>query len=337
MKAGAMAPQSYLFVPADRPERYPKALASGADAVIVDLEDAVAPAAKAEAREALAVWLAGRGGPEADGTPLLVRINAAGTPWFEADLARLRAAPPGAVQALMLPKAERVSALEEARRASGGLALVPLIETAEGFDQLDPIARAPGVQRLAFGSIDFQLDMGIEESDSGLELLPFRAQLVLASRLAQLAPPIDGVTPAIDDAERLGRETLAARRLGSGAKLCIHRSRWPPCMPPSCPARPSSTGRGACSRPCSRPAAPRWRWTARWSTGRWRCARANSSNGHSAAELEVAPPIAGAGLISIRRFGSPCDSVTAPLTDFQWPPRRRVPTVPASPLAELQA
>jgi citrate lyase subunit beta / citryl-CoA lyase len=213
------SPRSYLFVPADRPERFAKALASGADAVIVDLEDAVAPAAKGGARDGLARWLHSIDGGAAT---LLVRINPPGTEWFDADLALLRAAPPRTVTALMLPKAERASELEHAHRVSGGLPLLPLIESAEGFDHLRDLMRAPGVQRLAFGSIDFQLDMGIDESEAGTELLFFRSQLVLASRLAAIAPPIDGVTTAIDDAERLKRDAAAARRLGFGAKLCIH-------------------------------------------------------------------------------------------------------------------
>ncbi len=212
-------PRSYLFVPADRPERFAKALACGADAVIVDLEDAVAPAAKHAAREALARWLNSFDG---DGATLLVRTNAPGTEWFDADLALLRAAPPRALAALILPKAERAAELDHAHRVSGGLPLVPLIETAAGFDHLRELAQAPGVQRLAFGSIDFQLDLGIDESDDGTELLFFRSQIVLASRLAALAAPIDGVTTTLDDTERITRDARAARRLGFGAKLCIH-------------------------------------------------------------------------------------------------------------------
>lgn len=214
-------PRSYLFVPADRPERFAKALVSGAEAVIIDLEDAVAPAAKHAAREALARWLPAFDLGASTAT-LVVRTNAPGSEWFDADLALLRAAPPRTLAALMLPKAERAAVLEHAHRASGGLPLLPLIETAEGFDRLRRLAQAPGVQRLAFGSIDFQLDLGIDESEAGAELLTFRSQLVLASRLAALAAPIDGVTTTLDDAERITRDARAARRLGFGAKLCIH-------------------------------------------------------------------------------------------------------------------
>lgn len=209
-------PRSYLFVPADRPERIAKALASGADAVIVDLEDAVAPQAKADARAALAQWL--ESANLAPAVPLLVRINAPGTAWFDADLALCgRSATIGGV---MCPKAERVTDLDTVRRAAPGRALIPLIETAEGFDNLRALAGAAGVQRLAFGSIDFQLDLGI--GGDGAELLFFRSQLVLASRLASRAAPIDGVTTALDDDAPVARDAQAARRLGFGAKLCIH-------------------------------------------------------------------------------------------------------------------
>src|SRR5881227_2357747 len=104
--------RSYLFVPADRPERYAKALASGADAVIVDLEDAVAPANKDAARAALAHWLNDpqpQPQPEPQ-VPVVVRVNSAGTPWFTADRALVSASP--RVSAVLLPKADAASPLD---------------------------------------------------------------------------------------------------------------------------------------------------------------------------------------------------------------------------------
>jgi citrate lyase subunit beta/citryl-CoA lyase len=98
--------------------------------------------------------------------------------------------------------------------------VLPLIETAQGMWNAHAIACAALVQRLMFGSIDFQVDTGITGEDE--ELLYFRSQLVLVSRVAGIAPPVDGVTTALDDPERLRAETLRARRLGFGAKLCIH-------------------------------------------------------------------------------------------------------------------
>lgn len=208
-----MTPRSYLFVPAERPERIAKALASGADAVIVDLEDAVAPAAKDDARRMLRDTLH----VVAPNPRLLVRVNGADTPWFADDIAAC-ALP--AVAGVMLSKAGYADDLADLRRVLPDKPIVALVETAEGFDRLRKTARAAGVVRLAFGSIDFQLDLGIGGDDDAL--LAFRSCFVLESRLAQLAPPVDGVTTAIDDTELIEHGALRARRLGFGAKLCIH-------------------------------------------------------------------------------------------------------------------
>lgn len=206
-------PRTYLFVPADRPERYAKARAAGADAVIVDLEDAVATGAKGRARDALADALD-------EATPLIVRVNAAGTPWFDDDLALCRH--PG-VAAVMLPKADGIDAVCHAFETAFKDVL-PIIESARGIEEARAIARVPGVGRLAFGSIDLAVDLGIDcAPDSGeAELQPYRAQVVLASRLGGLAAPADGVSLAIDDAPRLRADAERSRRLGFGAKLCIH-------------------------------------------------------------------------------------------------------------------
>lgn len=206
-----MTPRSYLFVPASRPERIGKALAAGAGAVIVDLEDAVAPDAKLEARHALANWLA-----QASGS-ILVRVNAADSDWFADDLALCGHA---SVAGVVLPKAERRADLAHASAIAAGKRLYPLIETAAGYDAVRNLASAPGVERLVFGSIDFQVDLGIDgELD---ELLMFRTGLVLASRLAGLRSPVDGVSTAIDDADTLRADVVRSKKLGFGAKLCIH-------------------------------------------------------------------------------------------------------------------
>lgn len=206
-----MTPRSYLFVPASRPERIGKALAAGAGAVIVDLEDAVAPDAKLEARHALANWLA-----QASGS-ILVRVNAADSDWFADDLALCGHA---SVAGVVLPKAERRADLAHASAIAAGKRLYPLIETAAGYDAVRTLASAPGVERLVFGSIDFQVDLGVDgELD---ELLAFRSGLVLASRLAGIRSPVDGVSTAIDDADTLRADVERSRKLGFGAKLCIH-------------------------------------------------------------------------------------------------------------------
>jgi citrate lyase subunit beta/citryl-CoA lyase len=207
----SLAPRSYLFVPGNRPDRYAKAIAAGADAVIVDLEDAVPPKDKRSARAALAAWLS----PE---HPVLIRVNGAESSWFREDLALCKT--PG-VAGVLLPKAERIEDIRLLAEHSGAATpILPLIETARGFWNAHALAQGPRVQRFVFGSIDFQIDLGIQGEEE--ELLYFRSQLVLVSRIAGLEPPVDGVTTAIDDAERVRSDTLRARRLGFGAKLCIH-------------------------------------------------------------------------------------------------------------------
>ena len=203
-----MTPRSYLFVPGNRPERFDKALASGADAVIVDLEDAVPPDQKDAARRHLSAWLSAA-------RPVVVRINALDTPWYRDDLAVCRQLGVSAVMVAKVERADRLAAPE-----LDDLPLLPLIESAAGFDQLRAIAAVRGVQRLAFGAIDFQLDMHMRAEFD--ELIYFRSQLVLASRLAGLAPPIDSPSVAIDDSAEVERDAQRARRLGFGAKVCIH-------------------------------------------------------------------------------------------------------------------
>ncbi|HYD76243.1 CoA ester lyase [Ramlibacter sp.] len=206
-----MSEKSFLFVPGNRPERFDKACAAGADAVILDLEDAVAPAGKDAAREAVRGWLA-------QGGRAWLRLNGTDTPWHAADLALLEL--PG-VAGVLLPKAERAQELQSlVQRMRPGTPLVPLVETAVGLWNARELASVPGVQRLAFGSVDFQLDLSIQ--GDGEELLYARSQLVLASRVAGVLPPVDGVTVAIDDESVLRADVERARRLGFGGKLCIH-------------------------------------------------------------------------------------------------------------------
>jgi citrate lyase subunit beta/citryl-CoA lyase len=202
---------SYLFVPGNRPERFAKAWATEADAVIVDLEDAVPPQERALARSALDAWLS-------PSRPVLVRINGAGTEWFPDDVACCAKA---GVSGIVLPKTERVEdILLVGDHTAADISILPLIETAQGFWNALPLARTPRVQRLVFGPLDLQLDLGMDAEED--ELLHFRSTLVLASRLAGLQPPVDGVTTAIDDPDRLRTDTLRSKRLGFGAKLCIH-------------------------------------------------------------------------------------------------------------------
>jgi citrate lyase subunit beta/citryl-CoA lyase len=209
---------SYLFVPGNRPDRFAKACAAGADAVIIDLEDAVAPSDKAAARDALANWL-GSEEAHANKVPILVRINCINSGCFGDDLRLCRT--PG-IAGVVLPKAERVA---DVAAASPGTPVYPLIETMTGFSHITELAAAPRVSRLLFGTIDFKLDMGIDGDRD--ELLFFRSQIVLASRMAGLLPPVDGVTVELDDYAKIEDDANYARRIGFGGKLCIHPNQVP--------------------------------------------------------------------------------------------------------------
>ena len=202
--------RSFLFVPGNRPERFDKACAAGAHAVIVDLEDAVAPADKASARAAARAWLTAA-------KPVWLRINGPESEWFGGDLDLV--ALPG-VKGVVLPKAEDVAAIGEIHRRAAASPIMPLVESALGLWRADALAAAPGVERLAFGSVDFQLDTAIAgERD---ELLYARSHLVIASRVAGRLAPVDGVTLAIGDEAALRADVERSRLLGFGGKLCIH-------------------------------------------------------------------------------------------------------------------
>ncbi|PMS36709.1 citrate lyase subunit beta/citryl-CoA lyase [Trinickia symbiotica] len=205
--------RSFLFVPASKPERFGKALDAAADAVIVDLEDAVAPADKASARAHV-----GRAAGSFAASPVrvLLRVNAAGTDWFERDLELMAL---DGIDGVVLPKSDNAAALT-AVAAVTKKPILPIIESAEGVWNALDVARMPGVERLIFGSVDFELDLDCDGSWDAL--LHARSRIVLASRVAGIQSPVDGVTVALDDARQLAEDASKARSLGFGGKLCIH-------------------------------------------------------------------------------------------------------------------
>jgi citrate lyase subunit beta/citryl-CoA lyase len=209
---------SYLFVPGSRPERIVKAIEAGAEAVIVDLEDAVAPADKSAALQALRTsWAEYASRAQQAGVTLLLRINASDSEWHETELAACRTLGVGHI---VVPKASDAAVIAGVVAAVPGACIYPLIESAEGFERLSEVARAPGVVRLMFGSVDLMLDLGIEDADVPLHY--FRSSIVLQSRLAGLAPPVDGVCVELQDAGALSAEVKRARAFGFRAKLLIH-------------------------------------------------------------------------------------------------------------------
>ncbi len=217
---------SFLFVPATQPERLAKALASGADMVIADWEDAVAPADKQAARSALREAMVAL--DAAQRARLLVRINAEGSPWFADDLQALAQLMALGLGGVVVPKAERAQTLQAVAQTAGPqAALLPLVESVAGLAAADALAAAPQVARLAFGHLDFQVDAGIACAEDEAELLPVRIALVLASRRAGRAAPLDGVTVDTRNPERMARDAERARRMGFGGKLCIHPAQVP--------------------------------------------------------------------------------------------------------------
>jgi citrate lyase subunit beta/citryl-CoA lyase len=212
--------RSFLFVPADRPARVIKALSSHADAVVVDLEDAVAATEKDAARVALrTVW---RDVPASVRGRVVVRINAAPGHELDADVTLLQYLEAEGLGGAMVPKAEDARALRHVNAMCPQLALLPLIESATAFRALDLIAEAPNVVRLCLGHLDLQADMGLQGELDGAELGPARWALMLATRRARLAPPVDGVTTEVSDGGRVERDVRSALRWGFGSKLCIH-------------------------------------------------------------------------------------------------------------------
>lgn len=204
-----------LFVPGSRPERFAKALACGADAVIIDLEDAVESGLKAQARDNLAAFVAAE--PAAR---VLVRVNAAGDPEQAADL-ELCGRLPG-VAGILLPKAERAAQVRVA--VACGKPVWPLIESARGLLALGEIAACEGVERLTFGGLDLALDIGMSNGTPAAASVydQVRLSLLLHSRVNDLQPPLDTVYPAFDDAEGLAATIRHGRDLGLVGALCIH-------------------------------------------------------------------------------------------------------------------
>lgn len=208
---------NFLFVPGTRPERFQKALDSGADAVILDLEDAVPVAEKELARNAIrSAWPSFS--KEQKGR-LVIRSNSPGSQFYSADLILAQELD---ITSILIPKSESLDQMNGAALLLPNTAIIPMIETALGLDHLSEIANSNQVIRLALGNIDLQVDLGMACDADETELQTARFQIVLASRLAAIAPPIDGVTQSTDNIEQITHDAKRAKRMGFGAKLCIH-------------------------------------------------------------------------------------------------------------------
>lgn len=217
--------RSYLYAPGSNPRILAKVLDAGADAVVLDLEDAVAPADKATARAAVARLVAERGA----GAPCQVHVR------VNRDLREdLRAVVVPGLAGVRLPKVESAADVRAADEllselegragvAAGSVALYPTVETAVGVLAARELAGAsPRVARLGFGALDFMADLGLPGSVGGPAANDARSRLVLASRAAGVGAPADGVYPGLDDPEGLRRACASARDLGCFGKSALH-------------------------------------------------------------------------------------------------------------------
>jgi len=226
-----------LFVPGNRPDRVDKAVDAGADAVIIDLEDAVPPARKAETRPVVRDKVS-----KHKGSSILVRVNGPGTDFIRGDI---EAVVVEGLVGLMVPKVESPEDLEQVHRmvlaaegknglSPGGLALLPLIESARGVQNvLGIVSAGTRPERpiiVSFGAADYTLDLGAEMTRTGEELIYPRSRIAVACRAARVAPPLDSPFMIdLKDLTALEAEARRAKQLGFQGKLCIHPSQVPVC------------------------------------------------------------------------------------------------------------
>ncbi|WP_433382831.1 HpcH/HpaI aldolase/citrate lyase family protein [Actinoplanes sp. CA-142083] len=221
--------RSFLYVPGNRPPKLSSALSRGADALIVDLEDAVPPAEKSSARDDVARWLRTLDA----GSSVYVRINPA-----ETGIADALAVVCPALRGLMVAKASTVAQLSEISacldRAEVGaglhrrsIDLIPLLETAQAILSAPALAAAPRVSRLQIGEADLAAEIGVTLGEDERELLHVRSMVVLASSAAGIEPPAAAVTTDFRDLDRLRHTTLALKRLGFRGRACIHPAQIP--------------------------------------------------------------------------------------------------------------
>ncbi len=222
-----LSPRSYLYVPADQPERLAKALQRGADAIIIDLEDSVAHASKARARELAGSWI---GGNRAALSRVWVRINADDP---EADLAAVVAP----IAGVMLPRSEvalltELDGLLTTREAQfgvplGSLQVIGLIETARGLLDAVEVASAPRTTRLGIGRADLAGELGLHLDHDGPEFRSIMLQLVIASSAARIAAPVAPTSTDFRDLEALRASTEQLLRLGYCGRTAIHPAQVP--------------------------------------------------------------------------------------------------------------
>ena len=225
--------RSYLFAPGGSERLLSKVFDLGADAVVLDLEDAVAPGEKQQARRLVSEVLMTR--QRQAGRGVYVRINSVASGLWLEDIAAIIGPALTGIRLAKAESADEVCAVDEALStaeakagiADGLLRIVPTIESAAGVLAAGEMARAPRVEALAFGNTDFLRDIGAEADPMETQTLCARSQLVLVSRAAGIKPPIASVHTQIKDLEGLRISSEAARRLGFFGRSCIHPAQIP--------------------------------------------------------------------------------------------------------------
>lgn len=207
---------TWLFVPATNIERVKKAFASGADAVIVDLEDAVGQADKAKARDALQQYY-----DSSDYQPVWVRINQARSTDYTKDIKLCEKIPN--LAGILLPKAEQASDIDYVHHLTG-LPIIALIESAAGLYALDDMARALGLLAFSYGFLDLCNDIGVQVGTAAADIIAnqIRYQLLISSKVHQLSAPIDTVYPEFNDSKGLSQRVKLWSQMGMSGMLCIH-------------------------------------------------------------------------------------------------------------------
>lgn len=217
-----MIPRSYLFVPGDQAAMLLKVADRGADALIVDLEDAVAPSSKDTARDVTTDWLGGRDRPA---MPTWVRINSGAD--GESDIEALAGV---AFDGVVIPKARNADAVREWQRrleqAQLSSRLLVLVETANAVRELDTIASIPGITQLMIGEADLGAELGITPGHPVWDSL--RVDVVVASAAAGISPPIGPVDQDFSDAGRIEKETRHLRGMGLASRAVIHPAQIAP-------------------------------------------------------------------------------------------------------------
>jgi citrate lyase beta subunit len=210
---------TYLFVPGTHPLRFEKALNSGADNVIVDLEDAVSVEEKGQALENTIVEL-----KKGLSRPIFVRLNTIDSPWFDENvngLVELAESGTTSLKGIVLPKVETAASLESLRALfPEHIQIVGLVETAVGVHNAVEIAAAAGLTRLAIGAVDLSEDLGAEKDSSIIDFA--YAQVVIASRIAKIMPPLASPPMALRDPAAIETNARRLRGMGLGGHLCIH-------------------------------------------------------------------------------------------------------------------